>query len=414
MTQLDYPTIENHGEPPDPAEPEAELQDEIERNRAELRLRLVQKIAAVERFAGGVVHDFNNILTVIVGHSQLLLEHAEIGPSARRRVQQILDAAFRAANLTGQLLAISRKQVPQPTVLNLNQVVEGCSSMIRFLVGENFELRTVLAPDLANTSADPTQMEQVLINFCVNARDAMPKGGCLVIETQNLKVQEGGPEPPWPLKPGRYVQLSVTDTGVGMDKATAARIFEPFFTTKGPEKGTGLGLATVYCIVKQSNGQVRAESELGKGATFFVYLPAVLEPTEAEEPELGQGVAQGSETVMVVENVAPLRSLIREVLEGFGYNVLEAEDSVQAQQLADQHAGIAALLIDMSLPGPGAAALARSLRKARPELKLLQMTGPPSGFVNYEFPGDGTDFIHKPFTGEALAQKLRDLLDQTA
>jgi two-component system, cell cycle sensor histidine kinase and response regulator CckA len=388
--------------------------DELERSKAELRLRLVKKIAAVERFAGGIVHDFNNILTVIVGHSQLLLEQPEIGPSARRRAQQILDAAFRAANLTGQLLAISRKQLPQPTVLNLNRIVESSTSMIRFLVGDNIELRTSLAADLANVSADPEQMEQVLINFCVNARDAMPEGGHVRIETRNVEVREGSSEKVLPVRPGRYVQLSVSDTGIGMDKQTVARIFEPFFTTKGPEKAAGLGLATVLYIVKQCRGQLHVQSEPGEGSIFFVYLPVVLEKVETRTAESSkQDALRGSETILVVVSLASLRALIREVLEELGYNVLEAEDGAQARQLAEHHRDIAALLMDMSSPGANGFDLVSVLRERQPDLKVLQMTAPPSGFVNYGYPASGTDFIQKPFTGEVLAQKLRALLDES-
>jgi two-component system, cell cycle sensor histidine kinase and response regulator CckA len=388
--------------------------DELERTRAELRLRLVKKIAAVERFAGGIVHDFNNILTVIVGHSQLLLEQPEIGPAARRRAQQILDAAFRASTLTGQLLAISRKQLPQPTVLNLNRIVESSTSMIRFLVGDNIELSTALAADLANVSADPEQLEQVLINFCVNARDAMPEGGYVRIETRNLEVPEDSLGKDFPVRPGRYVQLSVSDTGIGMDKQTVARIFEPFFTTKGPEKAAGLGLATVLYIVKQCRGQLRVESEPGEGSTFFVYLPAVLARVETRTAESSKlDALRGSETVLVVVSLASLRALIREVLEELGYNVLEAEDGSQAREIAEHRHDIAALLMDMSLPGTSGSDLVGALRERAPDLKVLQMTAPPSGFVNYGYPAPATGFIQKPFTGEALATKLRGLLDQT-
>jgi CheY-like chemotaxis protein len=285
--------------------------------------------------------------------------------------------------------------------------------MIRFLIGEAIELRTRLAADLPNVSADPVQMEQLLINFCVNARDAMPNGGRVLIETQILDVVEGIAGPHSNMKPGRYVQLSVSDTGVGIDQQTASRIFEPFFTTKATEKGAGLGLATVHCIVKQSRGYVRVESEPDHGAVFFVSLPAATsegEPFAADETTL-LDTHRGSETVLVVESAASLRTLIREILRGFGYSVFVAADGRQALELAAKRTDLGVLLLDMALPGNECADLVRSLREVRPELKVLQMTAPPSGFVNYRFHGAGTDFIQKPFTAEALAQKLRQLLD---
>lgn len=298
-------------------------------------------------------------------------------------------------------------------MLNLNSIVEGSSGMMRFLIGDRIELRTLLAPDLANVNADATQMEQLLINFCVNARDAMPQGGHLLIETKNVDVPDVRSKS-FPIRPGHYAQLSIADNGIGMDEQTVARVFEPFFTTKAADKGTGLGLATVHCIVNQSGGHVRVESKPNGGSTFFVYLPAVTESEELQKVNSTQlEIVRGSETVLLVESVTPVRTLIRDVLERFGYAVLEGEDCSQALEIAERHKDIAALLMDSCLPGSGAPALVQSLRAERPELKLLQMTAPPIGFVNYGFHGDGVDFIHKPFTGEALARKLRDLLDQS-
>jgi two-component system cell cycle sensor histidine kinase/response regulator CckA len=385
---------------------------DAEHRDTEQKLRQVQKIEALGRFAGGIMHDFNNLLTVIVGYSQLLLEQPEIGLSARRRVQQILDAGFRAASLTGQLLAFSRKQLPQPITLNLNRVIENSSKLIRFLIGDDIEVQTLLAADLANVNADPSQMEQLIINFCVNARDAMPQGGRILIETSSVEVNERWAEQHFPVRPGRYVRLSVTDTGVGMDQETLAQIFEPFFTTKAPDKGTGLGLATVHFIVRQCGGHVWADSEPGQGAAFFVYLPVATAAGPLPTNQSTQlRVLRGSETVLIVEDARPLRELIRGLLEGFGYTVLEAEDARRARQIAEQHQDIAVLLIDVSLPGTSGLVLATALREKRPRLKVLQMTVPPSGFVNYGFQEPGTDSIQKPFTAEALALKLRSLLD---
>src|SRR6185369_501117 len=245
---------------------------------AEQQLRHIQKMEVVGKFAGGIAHDLNNILTVIVGSSQLLLDHPEVGQSAGQRVQQILDAGFRAANLTSQLLSFSRKQTPRRMTVNLNRIIADSTNMIRFLVGNEIELATMLAANLLNISADPVQMEQVLINLCVNARDAMALGGSIFIESENVEVRQAEMAGDgFAMKPGRYVRVSVSDTGIGMDEATLAQVFEPFFTTKQPDKGMGLGLATVHCIVKHGGGYVRAESQPGEGSTFSVYFPAVAE-----------------------------------------------------------------------------------------------------------------------------------------
>jgi two-component system cell cycle sensor histidine kinase/response regulator CckA len=412
MLQLDPAVLGHHHS--EPSQFHLRPMEDTKQRSTEQKLRQVQKIEALGRFAGGIMHDFNNLLTVIVGYSQLLLEQPEIGASARRRVQQILDAGFRAASLTGQLLAFSRKQSPQPIVLNLNRVIENSGKMIRFLIGDDIEVRTLLAADLPNVNADPSQMEQLIVNFCVNARDAMPEGGRILIETNNVEVNEKWAEQHFPMKPGRYVRLSVTDTGVGMDKEILAQIFEPFFTTKSPDKGTGLGLATVHFIVRQSGGYVWADSEPGQGSAFFVYLPIATDAMTLPKTQSAQlKILRGSETVLVVEDAAPLRALICGLLEGFGYRVLEAEDVERAYEIAEDHKDIAVLLIDISLPGTSGLILATELREKNPRLKVLQMTVPPSGFVNYGFQEPGTDFIQKPFTAEALALKIRHLLDIT-
>ncbi len=388
------------------------LVDETERRRAEQQLWQAQKVEAVGRLAGGIAHDFNNILGIIIGHSELVLAQPEIGVSTRRHVHEILDASRRAASLTHQLLAFSRKQLLQPRVLNLNRAIEDVEKMIRRLIGDDIEVRTLLAADLENVSADPGQMEQVIINFCVNARDAMPEGGRIIIETHNVKADELFAAQHFPMKPGRYVRLAVRDTGTGMDKQTLSQVFEPFFTTKGPGKGTGLGLATVYGIVKQSGGQVWAYSEPGQGSTFSVYLPAVIGEAKCRELEAKPlEVMRGSETILLVEDAAPLRALIRELLEESGYTVLEAEDSTRAHGIADHHKDIALLLTDLSLPKVSGLVMAESLLKKRPELKVLYMSAHPTGVVDRGVQQAGTDFLQKPFTQEALAQKLRSLLD---
>lgn len=389
-----------------------EWSTQAETVEAEQRLRHIQKMEVVGKFAGGIAHDLNNILTVIVGSSQLLLDHPEVGQSAGQRVQQILDAGFRAANLTSQLLSFSRKQTPRRMTVNLNRIIADSTNMIKFLIGSEIELTTMLAADLLNISADPVQMEQVLINLCVNARDALALGGGIFIETENVEVRhpEIGADG-FAMKPGRYVRVSVSDTGIGMDETTLAQVFEPFFTTKQPDKGMGLGLATVHCIVKHGGGYVRAESQPGEGSTFSVYFPAVVE-SAAATPNDGRENLRGTETLLLVEDSAPLREAWRKFFKGLGYTVLEASDAEGAQRIAAMHEDIAALLTDIRLPGLRGLTLAECLRGLRPGLKVLQTAPPASGFVNYGFPHANTVFVRKPFTPDALARKLRSLLDR--
>jgi two-component system, cell cycle sensor histidine kinase and response regulator CckA len=383
-------------------------------NRAETgrQLRHIQKMEVVGKFAGGIAHDLNNILTVIVGSSQLLLDHPEVGRAAGQRVQQILDAGFRAANLTSQLLSFSRKQTPRRVALDLNRVIGDSTNMIRFLIGDGIELTTLLAADLRNVSADPVQMEQVLINLCVNARDAIPRGGSIFIETQNVEVREAGvAKDGLAMKPGRYVRCSVTDTGEGMDEVTLAKVFEPFFTTKERDKGMGLGLATVECIVRHDGGYIRAESRPGEGSVFSIYLPAATGETATTLPDT-QDNMRGTETVLLVDDSAPMREAWRKFLRGLGYTVLEADGTESAQRIAVHRDDIAAVVTDIRLPGVSGLTLAECLRNLRPGLKVLQMTAPASGFVNYGFPDENTVFLRKPFTPDALARKLRGLLDK--
>jgi signal transduction histidine kinase/CheY-like chemotaxis protein len=389
-----------------------EWQTHSELSEPDQRLRHIQKMEVVGKFAGGIAHDLNNILTVIVGSSQLLLDHPEVGQSAGQRVQQILDAGFRAANLTSQLLSFSRKQTPRRMIVNLNRIIADSTNMIRFLIGNRIELTTMLAADLLNISADPVQMEQVLINLCVNARDAMPQGGSIFIESENVEVDNSETKAEGlTMKPGRYVCLSVSDTGTGMDQATLAQVFEPFFTTKQPDKGMGLGLATVQCIVKHGSGYVRAESKPREGSVFSVYLPAVAEAATATLSDTREAL-RGTETLLLVEDSAPMREAWRKFLKGLGYTVLEAADAERAQLIAANRNDIAAVVADIRLPGISGLTLAECLRKLRPGLKVLQMTAPASGFVNYGFPDENTVFVRKPFTPDALARKLRSLLDR--
>ncbi|HLK04506.1 MAG TPA: ATP-binding protein [Candidatus Acidoferrum sp.] len=388
---------------------------ESERQKAAQRLRHIQKMELIGRYAGGIVHDLNNILTVIVSNSQLLLDHPEVGTSAGQRVQQILDAGFRAANLTSQLLAFSRKQIARPIPLDLNQVIREHVNMIEFLMGSGIELQTRLESGLSHVNADRGQMEQVLVNLCVNARDAMPHGGQILVESKNVDIAEDHLlNRQFSVKPGRYVQFSVSDTGIGMDLATLQRIFEPFFTTKPPDKGMGLGLATVQSIVKHACGHVWVESEPGQGSVLSVYLPALAKSARRHEDYAFLEKIRGSETILLVEDQASLRASLSETLRNLGYTVLEAEDAECAEQIAHRHKDIALALIDIDLPGTTGLTLTTNLRTLRTGLKVLQLTAPASGFVNHGLRQEGNDFVQKPFTPRAIAEKLRQLLDNLA
>ena len=390
------------------------LIDETERRKTEQQLRQALKMEAVGQLAGGISHDFNNLLGVINGYSEILLRNRETAGAARSQIQQILKAGQRAASLTQQLLAFSRKQVLQPRVLSLNLVLREVDQTLLHLIGEDIEVRSELDPDLEAVKADPTQMRQVILNFCINARDAMPEGGKITIETANVEVDEllAGQHPP--MKPGRYVRLSVSDTGTGMDKETLSHVFEPFFTTKGADKGTGLGLATVYGIVKQSGGYVWVYSEPGQGTTFSVYLPPAIEEAEPSEREAEpREIMRGSETILLVEDAAPLRDMTRELLKGSGYTVLEAADSKLAIEIADRYDGdIALLLTDVVLPKVGGPTLAKRLLQRRSGMKVLYMSGYANdAIVDGGVLKPGTAFLQKPFAAKELAKKVRELLD---
>ena len=385
-----------------------------ERKRLEECLRQGQKMEAVGQLAAGLSHDFNNLLGVINGYSEMLLSNPEFGKVTRRRLGQILQAGRHATSLTRQLLAFSRQQILQPKVLSLNVVLADIATMLGRLIGENVELRTVLDPNLEAVKADPTQMEQIIFNFCVNARDAMPEGGTIIIETAAVEVDEMLAAQHFPMKPGRYVRLAVSDTGIGMDSETLSHIFEPFFTTKGQDQGTGLGLATVYGIVKQSGGYVWAYSEPGQGSTFSVYLPTVNEEAESRNDDVEpRDITRGSETILLVEDAASLRDMTREFLEGSGYSVLEAADGKQAIEIAENYEGnIALLLTDVVMPKIGGLSLAKTLLKRRSGMKVLYM----SGYANRAIVDSGTlkpdmAFLQKPFGAQELAKKVRKLLD---
>lgn len=389
-------------------------QDVTERTRLEAQLRQAQKMDAVGRLAGGVAHDFNNMLAVIAGYSELLLHltHTEDRKELRGPLQEIQKASERAARLTRQLLAFSRKQVLTPKVLDLGALVVDFEKMLSRLIGEDIEVATRISPQLYSIKADPGQLEQVLLNLVVNARDAMPTGGKITIEVQNAEL---GAE--YKLKhqlavPGEYVLLAVTDTGCGMDAQTLEHAFEPFFTTKDPEHGTGLGLATVFGIIQQSEGHVDVYSEVGIGTTFKVYLPRTR--TEAEQAAPPQAAApNGTATVLLVEDEAMVRALVHDVLSTYGYTVLAAANGREALQVVEQLAPhLDLLLTDVVMPGGmGGRQLAEALRQQRPELKVLYMSGyTDDAVVRHGIIEADTAFIQKPFTPLSLARKVREVL----
>ena len=384
-----------------------------ERRRLEEQLRQAQKMEAVGRLAGGVAHDFNNVLTAIFGYADLLNEELAEGHQARRDLDEIRKAAQRASTLTRQLLAFSRQQVLQPMVLSLNDLVEDIQNMLVRLIGEDVQLTLGLNPSAGNVRADAGQIQQVLMNLVVNARDAMPTGGKLLIETAAAELSEQYADLHQFVMPGRYVMLAVSDTGIGMDAETKARVFEPFFTTKEKGKGTGLGLSTVYGIVKQSGGYVWAYSEAGRGTTFKIYLPRVDAPAEPQAPQRQAATLRGTETILLAEDDEMLRPLAKGLLEKLGYTVLETEHAAQALAVAGAHAGpIHLLLSDVVMPGGSGRDLARRLAESRPDTKVLYISAyTDDAIVHHGMLEPGLAFLQKPFTPDALARKVREVLD---
>jgi hypothetical protein len=380
----------------------------------EEQLRQSQKMEAVGQLAGGIAHDFNNLLTAILGSTQLLLHNTPPDDPRREDAEEIRNAGLRAAELTRQLLAFSRRQVLAPKVLELNAVVANMERMLRRLLGEDVELATTLDPATGAVSADPGQLEQVLLNLAVNARDAMPGGGRLSVGTSRLAITEEHVERRHRLPPGDYACLAVTDTGVGMDDATQAHLFEPFFTTKEVGKGTGLGLATVYGIVKQSGGYIWVYSEPARGTTVKVYLPRVPGVAEAAAPAPVPTVVRGGhETVLLVEDAAPVRTLARRSLEARGYRVLDASDGPAALELSARHTGgIDLLVTDVVMPGMSGRELAERLAPQRPGMKVLYTSGyTDDAMVRQGVLTAGVAFLQKPFVPDTLARKVRDVLD---
>jgi len=383
------------------------------RRQLEEQLRQAQKMEAVGMLAGGIAHDFNNLLTIITGYSQLILNN--LGPYDRNRhsAEQIMKAGERAAALTKQLLAFSRRQVLQPRVLDLNKLVSSLTTMLQRLIGEDIELRLITHPDLGCVSADPGQVEQILMNLTVNARDAMPKGGVLTVETANVWLDEGYVGRHVAVKPGPYVLLAVSDNGSGMDQATLSRLFEPFFTTKGAGRGTGLGLSTVFGIVKQSGGTVDVYSEPETGTSVKVYLPRIDQPEALEAESLTKQVSRGHETILLVEDDEMVRTLVRETLVRVGYTVLDGTDPLDARRISENYAGPIQLLItDVVMPKVSGRELAAQIVRRRPHIKVLYMSGyTDNAVLNSGILQKEVAFLQKPFTPAALTEKVREVLE---
>ncbi len=390
--------------------------EEALRERDE-QLRQSQKMEAVGQLAGGIAHDFNNLLAAILGYSDLLLADEELADPAREDVKQIRHAADRASVLTRQILAFSRRQALRPEVVSLNDVLTGTESLLRHTLGEHIDLVSRREPGLGLVEADVHQFEQVIMNLAINARDAMVSGGQLILETANVELDEEYCHTHPEVTPGSYVMLAVSDSGMGMDEATLKRIFEPFFTTKALGEGTGLGLATVYGIVKQSHGAISVESRPGQGASFKIFLPRVMGQVREEIPATDKAeTAVGEETILVVEDEAPLRSLIVRVLGGLGYRVFAAGTAVEALELVKQvESSLDLLLTDVVLPGGVQGnELAYDLCSVRPDLSVLYVSGYPRDAIVHAGQLDaGINFLEKPFTPETLARTVRSVLDKT-
>ncbi len=388
------------------------LRDVSERRRLEEQFRLAQRMESIGRLAGGIAHDFNNLLTVILSLAKLLQE-APDHRAGSGDLAQIQAAADRASALTQQLLGFARRQIAQPEVIDLNVLVSALDSMLHRIIGEDIALTTVCTRELGRVRADPGQVEQVLLNLVVNARDAMPSGGKLTLETANVTLGHEYASTHPLVASGEYVMVSVSDTGVGMDAAVMAKIFEPFFTTKGPGKGTGLGLATCYGIVKQNGGSISVYSEVGKGTTFKVYLPRVWEAATTRERPSAAAAAGGSETLLIVEDNDMVRRLAVRILTGKGYRVLEAGDGAEALRVyAAQPAGVALVMTDVILPGMSGKQLADKLRQSQPGLRIIYTSGyTENTIVHHGVVDAGVQFLPKPYLPSALLEKIRAVLD---
>jgi two-component system cell cycle sensor histidine kinase/response regulator CckA len=394
------------------------VRDITERKRAEQleqRLRQAQKMEAVGQLAGGLAHDFNNLLGVILGYCEILEKSDGVAEPDRNMIVEIRNAGTSAKNLTQRLLAFSRRQVLQPAFLDLNEAVGRVDTMLNRMIGDDVELVSVLRDRLGTIKADPSQIEQVLMNLAINARDAMPKGGRISIETTNIEIDETYARQHPPVVPGRYVLLIVSDTGIGMDLETQSRIFEPFFSTKAPGRGTGLGLSTVFGIVRQSGGTIGVYSEPGHGTTFKVYFPRCDEAPTDMQLEEAKPLSGGTETILLVDDATPLRKLTKRLLEDCGYTVLDSDNPADALRIAGEHSGPLPIMItDVVMPGFSGPVLAQRLVAVRPETRVLYTSGyAEDEFDQHGAPGPDSAFLEKPFTRDALVRKVRELLDST-
>jgi two-component system cell cycle sensor histidine kinase/response regulator CckA len=383
--------------------------------RLEEQLREAQRMESIGRLAGGVAHDFNNLLTVINGYADMTLHEVNPADPLHSNLTEIRNAGERAAELTRQLLALSRKQLLQPRIFLLNSLIVDGAKTLQRLLGEDIQLVTILDPNLGQVKADPGQMNQVILNVAINARDAMPQGGTLTLETKNVVLDESYAHMHLSLAPGAYVMLGISDTGHGMDTATLSRVFEPFFTTKELGRGTGLGLSTVYGIVKQSGGSIWVYSEPGHGTTFKIYLPRVDEPISQPEDQAAEvGHLRGSETILVVEDEESVRKLTSEALRKYGYEIIEAANAGEALLACERREGSLPLMItDVVMPQMSGRELADRLHVLRPEMKVLYMSGyTDDAIVRHGLLSPTVFFLQKPFTPSVLAQKVRQVLDQ--
>ncbi len=389
------------------------FRDITERRRLEEHLRQAQKMEAIGRLAGGIAHDFNNIITIITGFCEFLLADRNTVTERQQFVGYIHDAANRAAGLTQQIMAFSRKQLLVPSVLNLNTIIRDMGAMVRRLIGENIEFVTVLAPDLGSVKADPTQIGQVFLNLATNARDAMPTGGRLLVVTSTVDLGEPITRDHPDVEPGRYALLSITDTGKGMPEEVLEHLFEPFFTTKRIGHGTGLGLATVYGIVKQSRGHLEVTSRIGEGSVFRIYLPVVDEPTTPSHAELPSGV-RGNETILLVEDEEMVRQMTKIMLQQTGYTVLEAANGLEALAVAEEYPDpIHLLMTDLMMPNLSGREVADRLGASGRVERVLFMSGYTEDvIVHQDVASADAEFLHKPFSLNALAAKVREVLDR--
>ncbi len=390
------------------------MQNITDRKKIEKQLRQAQKMEAVGRLAGGVAHDFNNMLTVIRGYSELLLSRFKKNDPIHQKITQINSSAARTEKLTRQLLTFSREEIIKPKVVNINTIINNLKNMLKRLIGEDIKLKTNLSTTIGNIKADPGQVDQIIMNLVINARDAMPNGGMIEINTKNNNIDEDFVNEHQDTQVGEYIQMSIKDTGTGISKEIQSKIFEPFFTTKDADKGTGLGLSTVYGILKQSNAYIWIDSKPEIGTTFFVLFPHIKEKVEkSKKIENKKSDIKGAETILLVEDEFDVRSLVRESLQFYGYNILESDNGIQALELSKENKGkIDLVLTDLVMPEMSGQELGRKLRELIPDIKILYMSGySDKTATKNEILDENSGFIEKPFSPIDIAQKIRDVLD---